>query len=407
MREVAVRIPPSKSHTHRALICAALARGKSLIHGPLLSEDTLHTLRALEGLGVQIERQGDSLVVKGGDLRPSRGPLYLGNSGTSLRLLTALCCLVPGESLLTGSQRLRERPVGPLVEALRRWGAEITDTGGFPPVWVRGGGVRGGATEVDTSSSSQFLSALLLVAPRALEEVEIKVVGKGVSRPYVGVTCEVMEAFGVGVLEDRGRFRVQKGDYRPSEYTVPPDPSSATYPLMAGALTGLRVKVLGIEPRGSHPDLGFLRILEQMGAEVQIVSDGVAVQGGELRGIQVDMADMPDAVPALAVLAAFARGETVIKGIGHLRFKESDRIRALAEGLSAMGIRVEARGEELRISGGRPRPALIDPYDDHRIAMAFAMASLRVPGLRVSNPRCVAKSFPTFWEVFRDIKEAL
>ncbi len=407
MKEIAVKIPPSKSHTHRAFLCAALARGKSKIHDPLLSEDTLYTLKAIEALGVSTERRGGTLVIKGGVLRTPRDPLYLGNSGTSLRLLTAICCLVPGSVILTGSERLKQRPVGPLVEALRRWGGKVEDREGFPPVKVSGGGLRGGRTEVDLTLSSQFLSALLLVAPYVREEASIRTLTRGVSRPYVEVTREVMEAFGISVKVERDTYRVPKGTYQGTDYAVPPDPSSATYPLMAGALMGIRVKVLGLSARGNHPDLGFLRLLEAMGAEVKIDSDGVSVRGGDLKGIEMEVADMPDSVPALAVLGAFAQGETVIKGIGHLRYKESDRIQAITQGLTAMGIEVEASEGQLRIKGGRPRPALIDSHNDHRIAMAFAMASLRVPGLMVSNPECVAKSFPDFWQVFSRIKEGL
>lgn len=407
MKDIVVRVPPSKSHTHRALICAALAPGESIIRDPLFSEDTLYTLGALEALGVQVERGDDTLMVRGGELKGPKAPLYLGNSGTSLRFLTAVACLSPGPALITGSDRLKERPVGPLVQALRAWGAGVEDTGGFPPVRVQGGGIRGGETEVDTASSSQFLSALLLVGPYAEGGARVRVLGRVVSRPYVQVTLEVMEAFGIIPQGEGQGYRIPRGPYRGTVYRVPPDPSSATYAFAAAALTGAKVKVLGLRREGCHPDLGFLGILEAMGAEVREEPDGVSVVGRKLEGVEVDMADMPDSVPALAVLGAFAQGETVIKGIGHLRYKESDRIQAIAEGLTRMGIGVEVHQDLLRIRGGEPSPALIDPHDDHRIAMAFAIASLLVPGLRVSNPGCVAKSFPEFWEVFARIKEAL
>lgn len=407
MKEITVRVPSSKSHTHRALLCAALAPGENVIRHPLLSEDTLYTLGALEALGIEVEKEDGALLVKGGELKGAKVPLYLGNSGTSLRFLTAMACLSPSPVLITGSERLKERPVGPLVRALKGWGAEVEDTMGFPPVRAKGGGIRGGTTEVDSASSSQFLSALLLVGPYCQKGAEVRVVGRGVSRPYVEVTLEVMRAFGITPEGEGQSYRIPKGPYRSTVYEVPPDPSSATYPFMAAALTGAKVKVLGLRREGTHPDLGFLGLLEAMGAEVREEDDGVSVKGGVLHGVEVDMADMPDSVPALAVLGAFARGETVIKGIGHLRYKESDRIRALAEGLARMGVEVEATHDLLRIRGGKPRPALIDPHDDHRIAMAFAMASLVVPGLEVSNPGCVAKSFPEFWAVFAQIREAL
>ena len=407
MRKVQVRVPGSKSHTHRALICAALAEGESLIESPLLCQDTLYTLRALRALGVRIGPSKRGIVVEGvgGRLKAPTDPIHLGNSGTSLRFLTAVCALVSGETILTGSPRLLERPIGPLVDALGFWGVEVEDQGGYPPVVVRGGRVLGGRTKVDCSISSQFLSGLLLLGPYAESEAEIEAMGQGVSGPYVDVTCEVMKAFGMEVERRGCVLRVPKGVYRGSVFEVEPDPSSATYPFLAGAITSKEVKVLGLRLRGKHPDLEFLSVLEQMGCRVRVEEDGVSLRGGELKGVEVDMSSMPDSVPSLAVAAAFARGETVIKGVGHLRFKESDRIEVISRSLEAMGIEVEVLPDGLRIYGGRPRACLIDPQGDHRIAMAFAIASLRVPGIVIKGPECVRKSFPGFWKVLRAIKD--
>ncbi len=407
MKTLKVRVPGSKSHTHRALICAALAEGESLITNPLLSDDILYTLGALEAMGVEVKKEKDRFFIrgKGGRLTAPSKPIYLGNSGTSMRLLTAVSCLASGKTILDGSKRLRERPVGPLISALKLWGAKVKDKGGFPPVEVLGGTVEGGKTKVDASLSSQFISALLLLGPYTQSGGRIKVVGRAVSRPYVDLTIEVMEAFGVTVKEENGEFMVERGNYRGTTYTVPPDPSSATYIFLGGILSGKEVKVLGLNPRGSHPDLGFLKIIEEMGAEVKIEPDGVSVKGkGEIRGLEVDMSDMPDSVPTLAVLAAFAKGETVIKGIEHLRFKESNRIEAIRNGLISMGVEVEVSKNSMRILGGAPKPSLIDSYGDHRIAMAFALASIKVPGIKVKDPECVTKSFPGFWQFLKDLK---
>lgn len=407
---IEVTLPGSKSHTHRAMICALLAQGQSLLKGWLKSEDTLFTLEAIRAFGGGVEEVSEGLLVMGtsGRLKAPGRPLFLGNSGTSLRLLTAVSALSEGEVLLLGNERLHQRPIGPLTDALRRWGVEAKDQGGFPPVLVKAPVLRGGANWVECSQSSQFLSALLLISPYAERESFVEARGKLVSWPYVQVTLEVMEAFGLEVIEKDGGFFVPKGTFESTVYHVPPDPSSATYVFLAGAITGRWVKVKGLNPRGYHPDLGFIKVLEQMGCEVVEEEDGVSLRGKGLKGIEVDMARMPDAVPALAVAAAFAEGETLIKGIGHLRLKESDRIAALETNLKAMGVRVSSTEDSLRIEGqGGVRPCVVDPFGDHRIAMAFAIASLKVEGVRILDRECVKKSFPEFWSLFQTFKEAL
>lgn len=405
-----VTLPGSKSHTHRAMVCALLAQGESLLKGWLKSEDTLLTLEAIQALGAEVEEVEEGLLVKGtgGRLKAPRHPLFLGNSGTSLRLLTAVSALSDGEVLLLGNQRLHQRPVGPLTDALRRWGVEARDQEGFPPVMVKGSVPKGGWNWVECSQSSQFLSALLIVSPYAEREAVVEPKGKLVSWPYVQVTLEVMGAFGLEVVEKEGVFSVPKGAFKPTVYHVPPDPSSATYVFLAGAITGRWVRVKDLNPRGSHPDLGFIKVLEQMGCEVVEGEGGISLRGKGLKGVEVDMAGMPDAVPALAVAAAFAEGETLIKGIGHLRLKESDRIAALEANLRAMGVKVSSTEDSLRIEAqGEIRPCAIDPFGDHRMAMAFAIASLKVEGIKVLDRECVKKSFPEFWSLYQKLKEVL
>jgi len=409
MKPFTIELPGSKSHTHRALICAALAEGESLLENALISEDTLFTLSALWKLGVKVWEEEGFIRVEGtgGKFLETNGKLFLGNSGTSMRLFTAFCALVPGEHVLTGSPRLQERPIGPLVEALRQWGVEVSSYRGFPPVSLKGGKVQGGLTQVDGSLSSQFVSALLLIGPYTEKGGIVKVRGDLVSEPYIEVTCEVMEAFSLKPQRKGDNFYLPKGLYQGRHYIIPTDPSSATYFLLAGAITGKPVKVKGLNPEGKHPDSKFVYLLKEMGAQVELEKDGVIVWGENLRGIEVDMRDMPDAVPSVAIGAAFAQGETLIKNVGHLAFKESNRLKVISENLRLMGIEAKIEGNNLRIKGGKPKGALIDPKNDHRIAMAFAIASLKVKDIRIKNKACVKKSFPTFWDLFKRLREAL
>ncbi len=409
MKPFTIELPGSKSHTHRALICASLAEGKSLLENALFAEDTFFTLWALKKLGVKVWEEKSFIWIEGvgGNFLETNGELYLGNSGTSMRLLTAFCALVPGEHVLTGSPRLKERPIGPLVKALREWGVEVSSNGGFPPVSLRGGKVQGGLTQVDGSLSSQFVSALLLIGPYTERGGIVKVKRDLVSEPYIEVTCEVMEAFSLKPQRKGDNFYLPKGLYQGRHYVIPPDPSSATYFLLAGAITGKPVKVKDLSPEGKHPDSKFVYLLKEMGAQVELEKDGVIVWGEDLRGIEVDMKNMPDAVPSLAIGAAFARGETLIKNVGHLAFKESNRLKVISENLRLMGIEAKIEGNNLRIKGGSPKGALIDPQNDHRIAMAFAIASLKVKDLRIKDKECVRKSFTTFWDLFKKLREAL
>ena len=405
-----VVLPGSKSYTHRMLIAAALADGKSLLRGGLDSEDIHHTRSALESMGISIAGSPEMLHVAGasGRLSPYVKEIYLGNSGTSMRLLTAVAALGVGPYILTGSSRMQERPMDDLLLGLSQIGVEAQSLkeNGCPPVRIHGNAPAGGPVSMNCARSSQFLTAVLLIAPYLRNGADITVVEGPVSKPYIDITVDVMSRFGVRV-ERNGyqRFKVAGGQcYRAGEMTIPPDASQASYFWAAAAVTGGAVTVTGIDQAGCQGDIGFLEVLKKMGCRVESTANGVTVTGGNLKGIEADMAHMPDLVPTLAVVAAFADGATRIHNIAHLRIKESDRIRTTATELQKMGIQIKEAESELTVWGGIPKGAEIDTYDDHRIAMSFAVAGLRVTGIRIKGENCVAKSFPNFWEVFGSVQ---
>lgn len=401
-----VTLPGSKSYTHRMLIAAALADGKSLLRGGLDSEDIHHTRSALECMGISISGSPEALCIAGagGRLSPYDKEIFLGNSGTSMRLLTAVAALGAGPYVLNGTERMRQRPMDDLLAGLSRLGVEAQSLhgNGCPPVRIQGKTLKGGRVSMNCEKSSQFLTAVLLIAPYLESGADITVVKGPVSKPYIDITVDVMGRFGVKVERtEYQRFRVTGGQcYQAAETRVPPDASQASYFWAAAAVTGGAVTVAGIGQAGTQGDIGFLEVLKRMGCSVETAENGITVMGGNLKGICVDMAHMPDLVPTLAVVAAFAEGATRIHNIAHLRIKESDRIRTTATELQKIGIRVEEGESELTVWGGRPHGADIDTYDDHRIAMSFAVAGLRVAGIRIKDENCVAKSFPGFWEVF-------
>lgn len=401
-----VTIPGSKSYTHRALLISALAEGESVLQNALRSEDTDYTARALRTFGIEVIEEKDSLRVRGmgGKLKEGDTEIYVGNSGTSMRFLTALAALRRGRTRLDGNERMRMRPMDPLLRSLIDLGVEAhsQDGTGNPPVIVESRGAWGGKTSLPGRESSQFVSALLIVAPMAQKDVRVEVVGPISSRPYVEITLDIMKAFGAEVeFVGKQTFWVKAGQrYASRKYGIEGDASNASYFFAAAAVTGGKVRVNHFRPDSVQGDAGFLNVLEEMGCEV-LRGDGFAeVRGKEMHGIEIDMNAMPDLVPTLAVSAIFARGQTVIRNIGHLRLKESDRIRALATELAKIGARVEEGSDSLTLAGGDVRGAEIETYNDHRMAMSFAVAGLKVPGIRILGERCVEKSFPGFWETW-------
>ncbi len=403
-----VTVPGSKSYTHRLLIASALSDGPCTVRNALRSEDTNLTLAALSRMGADVREEGDALAIRGtGGRLTASDEIYLANSGTSMRLLTAVAALAQGTTVLTGTDRMKERPLQDLLDGLAQIGvdARSIEGNGCPPVRVTGGDVRGGHVRLRCGVSSQYLSGLLLTAPCTRQGMDIEVVQGPVSKPYIDLTLDVMERFGVAVQrEGYERFHVSGGQvYRSGAYVVETDASNASYFWAAAAVTGGTVKVRNIHPDSRQGDIRLLDCFRQMGCTVADDAGGITVTGGPLTAIDVDMGDMPDMVPTLAVVAAFAEGTTTIRNVAHLRAKECDRLSAVAAELSRMGADVRTTEDSIAIRGGSLSGAEIETYDDHRIAMCFAVAGLRVPGVRIKDEACVGKSFPGFWDVFAEL----
>lgn len=404
-----VRLPGSKSISNRALLLAALAQGDTRILNLLDSEDVQLMRRALSTLGVSLTRQGDAWLVKGvgGPLvmDDRRSELNLGLAGTALRPLTAALALGDGEFLLDGNARMRERPIGPLVDALNALGADIGYVGkpGYPPVRVRGRGLAGGAARIDGGQSSQFLTSLLLAAPLARASVQVEVVGELVSKPYIDITLELMARFGGEARNDGYRhFSVATGGYRsPGDYWVEGDASSASYFLAAGAIAGEGVRVHGVGRDSIQGDVAFADALAAMGAQVQRRATSIRVKPGRLVGIDADLNQIPDAAMTIAVLALFAKGHTCIRNIANWRIKETDRLAAMTRELRKLGAEVEEGRDYLSIDPpARLKSAAIDTYGDHRMAMCFSLAALGGVPVTIKEPQCVAKTFPDYFEKF-------
>lgn len=399
-----VRPPGSKSLTNRALIVAALARGRSRLTGVLDSQDTRVMIDSLRRLGLSVEHEPavSTVEITGCDGAPpvAAADLWLENSGTSIRFLTALCILGTGRFRLDGNARMRERPIGDLVAALNQLGAQVTCEldNGCPPVVVNAAGLPGGEAQVAGSLSSQYLSALLMAAPAARAPVVIRVKGTLVSEPYVEMTLRVMSAFGVPVARGPGTFQCTPQPYLSCEYAIEPDASAASYFFAAAAITGGEVTVLGLSSDSLQGDIGFVTALQQMGCEVAFTPHSTTVRGWPLQGIDIDMNAISDTAQTLAAVAPFARGPTRIRNVAHIRHKETDRIAAVAAELRRIGQQVEEHPDGLTIHPAPIQPATIATYDDHRMAMSFALIGLNSPGIRIAHPECTAKTYPRFFE---------
>jgi 3-phosphoshikimate 1-carboxyvinyltransferase len=404
-----VNVPGSKSYTHRVLIAASLADGVSVLENALISEDTQYTMEALKQMGIQIEVNDKAVRVEGknGCLEPCDAPIYLGNSGTSMRLLTGVAALGKGTYTLTGNARMQQRPIQDLLDTLQQMGIQARSVKGnsCPPVEVSGAKIGARQVQINCQNSSQYLSALLLMAPLTAEGLDIQVVGGPVSKPYIDLTVALLKTFGIELNRDGYRkFSVAGGQqYRAGQYVVEADCSQAAYFWSAAAIGGTKIKVMGVNTESVQGDVRFVDLLQQMGCRVSRASDGITVAGGPLHAIEADLGDMPDQVPTLAVVAAFSKGTTVIKNVAHLKSKESDRLNATVTELNKMGIEASCTASALIIKGGQPQASVVETYNDHRIAMSFAIAGLKVPGISIRNEGCVEKSFPTFWQVFEGL----
>jgi 3-phosphoshikimate 1-carboxyvinyltransferase len=417
-----IRPPGSKSITNRALVCAALADGASTLRGALDSEDTQVMIESLGRLGIHIESQQSSrhaphavaangtrsapatLIVHGanGEIPAGGADLYCANSGTTIRFLTALAALGHGRFRLDGVERMRERPIADLLDGLNQLGARaMSENGnGCPPVVVQADGLPGGTAKLRGNISSQFLSAILMAVPGAHTPVHLTIAGTLVSLPYVQMTLEVMRAFGVDVeaSADLQHFAIDAPQqYVACEYSIEPDASAASYFWAAAAITRGEVTVLGLSRESLQGDVGFVDCLERMGCEARQETDAITVAGRPLHGIDADMNAISDTVQTLAAVALFAEGPTTIRNVGHIRHKETDRITALAAELCKLGAHVDERVDGLTIHPGALHSAAIDTYNDHRMAMSFAIAGLRIPGVRINNPQCVDKTYPAFF----------
>jgi 3-phosphoshikimate 1-carboxyvinyltransferase len=388
-----------------------LADGESTLLGPLESEDTRYTAAALEQMGVTVEKGKDSWRVTGnsGRITTPDNEIFLGNNGTATRFLTSVAALGTGAFRINGDERMSERPISPLMQALKGWGVDIAsiNNNGCPPLRIKANGLSGGKTILPEGKSSQYLSSLLLVGPYARQEALLDVEGEILSLPYVIMTLAVMEAFGIRVEanEALNSYMIPQGIYKAREYAIEGDASNASYFYAAAAVTGGEVTVPNVPVPSLQGDAVFVALLARMGCQINKTGEGLTVSGPkELKGITIDMGDMPDVVPTLAVVASQARGRTTIKNIAHLRIKECDRLHVMAVELAKMGARVQELDDTLIIEGKDPdtpmHGAEIETYNDHRIAMSFAVAGLAVPGVKILGEECVAKSFPDFWERF-------
>lgn len=399
-----VRVPSSKSYTLRGVMCAALARGDSELVYPLTSDDTEAAINVLKKLGTKVVRQNDVWQVKGGAFRQAEGELFCGESATTLRFMTAICALVPGQSVLTAGPSLSRRPVKPLVDSLQQLGVKCSCNGDFAPVVVEGGKLKGGRTELPGHISSQFVSGLLLIASFAEDGVRIRLTTPLESRPYVLMTIESLEKFGIHIDYSPAldEFGIARQYYRPTRYTVEGDWSSASYLLALGALGG-QVTANNLNINSLQGDKMMLEFLRQMGAMVQVDGNSVMVSKGKLRAICADLSDCIDLLPTVAILAAAAGGVSELNGIARGRLKESNRVAAVREGLERMGIKVMEEEDRLAITGGTPKGALIDSKNDHRIAMAFSVLGSIAGATTIQNAECVSKTFPEYWQVLGDL----
>ena len=407
--QASVTVPGSKSYTNRALLIAGLTDGECRLEKPLVSDDTKYMIRALKAFGIPVQEESEAFIVsgKGGKLSVPDEDIFIGNAGTTMRFLTTFSALAPGKIRLDGDERMRERPLADLLDCLAQMGVRAISANGngCPPIDISGGEVPGGEIQLAGDKSSQYLTSILLSAPYFKNDTCVHILGDLTSKSYADITLDIMKTFGIHVENERyQRFKIKAGDrYKAQTYRVESDWSSASYFLAAAAVMGGEVTLTDINPDSAQGDAQFASVLEKMGCRVEKKATALHIKGNPLRGITINMNSMPDAVQTLAVTALFAKGETVIQGIGNLKIKETDRIFALATELTRLGAGVEAGEDYLIVRPGNYTGAEIETYNDHRMAMSFAVAGLKIPGVRIKNPSCVDKSFPDFFQRFKNL----
>lgn len=408
--EAVISPPGSKSLTNRALLLASLAdEGAGRLVRPLEADDTEAMRRCLRGLGVLIDDVADPWLVlgSGGRYRPIGSLLDAGASGTTTRFVTAAAILADSPVTVDGTPRMRRRPIGDLVTPLRSLGADITTQDGYPPVSVRPARLHGGEVEISGAVSSQFLSALLMIAPCLPDPLTVRLAGdRLVSAPYVNSTVETMRIFGAEVTTVDDSFHVRPGGYRKTHFEVEADASAMVYPAVAAAICGGTVTIEGIPLSSTQPDLAILDALARMGVSVTRLSDRIVIEasGDRLQPVETNMESAPDAALGLAVACLFASGPSRLGGLSTLRVKETDRLEALRTEILRVGAGAEIDGDALVITPGRLRPATIDTYDDHRMAMSFSLVALKVPGIVIRDPGCVSKTWPGFFRMLEELR---
>jgi 3-phosphoshikimate 1-carboxyvinyltransferase len=405
-------IPGSKSYANRALVIAALANGETTLLNVPSCDDVTYMLKAIELLGAKVEKVNNGVKINPPAKLQYNGEINVGGAGTTMRFLTSLCSLGVGDIILTGNERMHQRPIDDLIEALK------TNVDGTikaqnktkkgercPPLKINSKGLKGGVIKLKGDTSSQYLTSILLSAPNAIGPVTIEIIGDLTSKSYADITIDVMKQFGIEVINNNYEsFKVPKKDYNAQEYYIESDASGVSYFLAAVAINGGEIKINNINPNSAQGDIHFIDILEKMGCEIEKGTDYLKLKSsGNLVGVEVNMNDMPDTAQTLAIVAIFAKGDTKITGIANLKVKETDRIDAMQTELAKCGIKVETGDDYMLIHSATPNCAIIKTYDDHRMAMSFAVLGAKISGIKIENPDCVSKSFPEFWEIFDKI----
>ena len=403
-----IYIPGSKSYTNRALIIASIIEGEVSIKNPLFSDDTKVMVNCLKDLGIKITEDPNEIKVLGSimDIEDKTYKLNTGLSGTSIRFLLALSCIVPGIKTIYGDDSLNSRPIGELAGALKDLGADIeySQKPGYPPLIVKSSKLTKNETILHGDISSQFFSALLMIAP-VINGLDIEVMGNQISKPYINMTIDLMKYFGVTVINQNFKNYIVGDDqkYEKKDYTVEGDYSSAGYFLAIAALTKSKLVLKNLKEDSIQADKNFIEIIKNMGSDIKYSEQGLTIKGSGVKPLNVDMENCPDQVQTLTVLLAFAKGKSTITGVRSLRIKETERVLALQNELSKMGIKTESAFDSLTIFGGNPKPSQINTYNDHRMAMSFAVAGALLDGMIIENPQVVNKTFPDFWDKLKEI----